>query len=82
MSDTKDLDQQRIAQIREEFDYFDKDKNGDIDQGEFWELLKILSPKASEEQAAEGFGLIDENSDGVINFEEFLAWWQSNWWEY
>lgn len=82
MSDTKDLDQQRIAQIREEFDYFDKDKNGDIDQGEFWELLKILSPKASEEQAAEGFSLIDENSDGAINFEEFLAWWQSNWWEY
>ncbi|MBE1301114.1 MAG: EF-hand domain-containing protein [Alteromonadaceae bacterium] len=82
MSDTKDLDQERIAQIREEFDYFDKDKNGDIDQGEFWELLKILSPKASEEQAAEGFSLIDENSDGVINFEEFLAWWQSNWWEY
>ncbi len=82
MSAKKQLEAKEIAQIREEFDFFDKDKNGEIDQKEFWELLKIISPKATEEQAYEGFDIIDENDDGVINFDEFLAWWQSNWWEY
>lgn len=82
MSDVKNLDQAKIDEIRKEFDFFDSDHNGQIDQGEFWELLKILSPNAKESQAAEGFSLIDENSDGVIDFDEFLAWWQNSWWEY
>jgi calmodulin len=29
-----------------------------------------------------GFGLIDKNNDGSIDFEEFLEWWQQSWWEY
>ncbi|MCC2604123.1 EF-hand domain-containing protein [Planctobacterium marinum] len=82
MSDTKEIDQEKINQIREEFDFFDNDKNGEIDFGEFFELLKVISPKAKESQAQEGFALIDENGDGSIDFDEFLAWWQDNWWEY
>ena len=82
MSDTKNIDQEKINQIREEFDFFDSDKNGQIDFTEFFELLKVISPKAKESQAKEGFELIDENSDGCIDFDEFLAWWQNNWWEY
>jgi Ca2+-binding EF-hand superfamily protein len=30
----------------------------------------------------EGFGLIDKNNDGSIDFDEFLEWWQQSWWEY
>ena len=30
----------------------------------------------------EGFKIIDDNDDGYIDFEEFLAWWQEGWWEY
>ncbi|XOV78164.1 MAG: EF-hand domain-containing protein [Aestuariibacter sp.] len=82
MSQNNTLTSEKVAEIKKEFDFFDNDKNGEIDLGEFWELLKILSPKATEEQATEGFGIIDENSDGSIDFDEFLSWWQNNWWEY
>lgn len=82
MADTRDLTEKQIAEIKEEFDFFDGDKNGQIDQDEFFELLKALSPKTKKEQAAEGFDLIDENHDNFIDFDEFLAWWKNGWWEY
>ena len=82
MSNVKDLDAAKLKQIREEFDFFDEDKNGQIDFSEFFELLKVISPKAKESQAHEGFSLIDQNNDGFIDFDEFLTWWQENWWEY
>lgn len=82
MSETKELDQDKIKQIREEFDFFDSDKNGEIDVKEFYDLLKVLSPKAKESQAKEGFDMIDTNGDGSVDFEEFLVWWQNSWWEY
>jgi Ca2+-binding EF-hand superfamily protein len=82
MTDTTQLDDQKIAEIRQEFDFFDKDQNGQIDLPEFIELLTVLSPKTKASHVQEGFELIDENNDGYIDFEEFLQWWQSAWWEY
>ena len=82
MSEVKDLDQEQIKQIREEFDFFDRDNNGEIDVDEFFELIKVLSPKAKQSSATEGFALIDTNGDGSIDFDEFLVWWQNSWWEY
>jgi Ca2+-binding EF-hand superfamily protein len=82
MTEVKDLDPEKVKQIREEFDFFDKDKNGEIDFHEFFDLLRVISPKAKESSAREGFEMIDENGDGHIDFDEFLTWWQGNWWEY
>lgn len=82
MSEAKSLTQEQVDKIKEDFMFFDNDKNGRIDEEEFFELLKVLSPKVKEHQAAEGFKLIDENDDGVIDFNEFLTWWQNSWWEY
>lgn len=76
------LSEQHIKDVRENFDFFDRDKNGEIDVKEFEELLKVLDPKTTEAQAIRGFELIDENSDGHIDFTEFLAWWETCWWEY
>jgi calmodulin len=42
----------------------------------------VLSPKTKASHVQEGFGLIDKNNDGSIDFEEFLEWWQQSWWEY
>lgn len=64
------------------FEYFDLDNNGRIDFKEFRGLLKILSPEATTQQAAEGFSMVDTNSDGSIDLEEFTIWWKSAWWEY
>ncbi|GAA6183134.1 MULTISPECIES: EF-hand domain-containing protein [Alteromonadaceae] len=82
MTDKTPLDDSKIAEIRKEFDFFDHDKNGQIDLPEFIELLTILSPKTKASHVQEGFSLIDENNDGFIDFEEFLDWWQEAWWEY
>lgn len=78
----KPLSEESLAEVKENFNFFDRDANGEIDVEEFEELLKVLSPTATEEQAKRGFELIDENNDGHIDFEEFLEWWQTCWWEF
>lgn len=82
MSEQKSLNEQQIAEIRKEFEFFDRDNNGQIDLPEFIELLTVLSPKTKASKVEDGFALIDENNDGHIDFDEFLAWWQQGWWEY
>lgn len=82
MSEQAPMDESKIAEIRREFEFFDRDQNGQIDLQEFIELLMVLSPKTKASHVQEGFGLIDDNGDGYIDFEEFLAWWQQGWWEY
>lgn len=82
MSKDQQLSDEQIAEIRKDFDFFDRDLNGQIDLHEFIELLTVLSPKTKAGNVQEGFGLIDENGDGFIDFEEFLDWWKDGWWEY
>ncbi|MBT1451950.1 EF-hand domain-containing protein [Glaciecola sp. XM2] len=87
MSDTKtptanDLTAEQKDSIRKDFDFFDRDQDGQIDLREFIDLLTILSPKTKINHVQEGFNIIDSNGDGHIDFEEFLAWWQEGWWEY
>ncbi len=82
MSEAKVLSSEQLEKIREDFAFFDRDQNGRIDEDEFFELLKVLSPKMKAHQAKEGFSLIDKNGDGAVDFDEFLEWWQNSWWEY
>ncbi len=76
MSDAK------LEEIKKNFEFFDRDKNGAIDFLEFKDLLKTISPDSNLQQAGEGFSMIDTNSDGFIDFDEFVEWWKSGWWEY
>ncbi len=74
--------QEKLDYIRENFDYFDEDKNGHIELKEFVRLLKVIEPSATIEQAQEGFKIIDSDHNGSIEFDEFLTWWESCWWQY
>ena len=76
------LSEEKIEEIRSDFNFFDRDGNGQIDLPEFIELLTVLSSKTKASHVEEGFKLIDSNNDGYIDFEEFLSWWQEGWWEY
>lgn len=76
------LSEQQLAAIKSDFDFFDRDGNGQIDIAEFIELLTALAPKTKVSHVDEGFKLIDTNNDGFIDFAEFLTWWQDCWWEY
>lgn len=78
----KPLTEEHIAKVKKNFDFFDRDGNGEIDAEEFEKLLKVISPESTEEQAKRGFEIIDENSDGHIDFNEFLEWWETCWWEF
>ncbi|NVK21980.1 MAG: EF-hand domain-containing protein [Kangiellaceae bacterium] len=78
----KPLTEEHIAEVKSHFDFFDTDKNGQIDIKEFGKLLQLLSPDASEEQIKNGFDWVDSNHDTHIEFDEFLEWWETCWWEF
>lgn len=82
MSEQRALTAEKVAEIRKEFDFFDRDGNETIDLPEFIELLTILSPKTKVSHVQEGFRMIDKNNNGSINFADFLDWWEQSWWEY
>ena len=79
---SKELTGQQREDIKKDFDFFDRDGNGQIDLPEFIELLTVIAPKTKANRVEEGFELIDTNGDGFIDFEEFVSWWQNCWWEF
>lgn len=82
MTETRDIPLQQLAEIKDNFKFFDRDDNGQIDVEEFTKLLQVISPSTTNEQGIEGFSIVDENEDGHIDLEEFINWWQTCWWEY
>jgi calmodulin len=42
---------------------------------EFAELLDVLEAEMTESETRTGFRDIDANDDGLIDFNEFVAWW-------
>jgi calmodulin/calcium-binding protein CML/plastin-2 len=74
--------QDKLDEIRKNFDYFDRDGNGHIDVSEFTKLLKVIEPSSTKAQAEKGFDIIDSDDNGHIDLDEFIAWWQSHWWQY
>lgn len=82
MTQSREIPSQQLAEIKENFKFFDRDNNGEIDQEEFTKLLQVISPNSTAEQGAEGFAIVDENEDGHIDLDEFIDWWQTCWWEY
>ncbi len=77
-----ELSATKLEEIKNTFEFFDKDNNGTIDFLEFRELLKTLSPGSNLQQSGEGFSMIDTNSDGLIDLDELIEWWKSGWWEF
>ena len=71
----KELSKEKILELKELFEGFDKDDNHHIDWDEFRSMLDILLPDKSLEEKTLAFHLIDSNHDGMINFEEFCEWW-------
>ncbi|MFT5452407.1 MAG: calmodulin [Enterobacterales bacterium] len=79
---TTKLSQEKLEEIRTNFDYFDNDNNGMIEIKEFISLLQVIEPTSTKQQAEEGFKIIDDDDNGVIDFDEFLVWWESCWWQF
>lgn len=67
--------EERLDELRETFEYNDRDSDGRIQLDEFIEMLDELEANIDDKEAKVGFHDIDTNDDGLIDFEEFLAWW-------
>lgn len=63
--------------LRAEFEKFDADKSGYIDESEFSQLVKSLGVDLSAEKTAVAFLAIDVNGNRRIEFGEFSAWWKN-----
>jgi Ca2+-binding EF-hand superfamily protein len=71
----KKLDEEELDEVREAFDYNDRDEDGLIDLEEFADMLDDLEADMSAAETHTGFREIDTNHDGKIDFGEFAAWW-------
>jgi calmodulin len=69
---------EQLDELREAFDYNDRDSDGRIQLDEFVEMLDELEADMSDDDARVGFQDIDTNDDGLIDFEEFVAWWSED----
>lgn len=74
-----ELSKREIEEIRDHFDFFDKDKSGLLDEKEFVQMFKVIAPSASTSMAKRGFQTIDKDNNDLLDFEEFLEWWKTNW---
>ena len=60
--------------MKEEFDKFDTNKDGEISKDELIQCLEKIYPyQEARERAEKIFKEIDFNNDGCINFSEFLT---------
>jgi Ca2+-binding EF-hand superfamily protein len=69
------LTDDEIAEIREIFSHYDTNKNGVIERTEFRALLNALQADMSEEEVKAGLRALDDNHNGIIDFDEFVKWW-------
>jgi Ca2+-binding EF-hand superfamily protein len=66
------------GRLREDFDFNDLNKDGHLTLGEFIRFMHALDEDSSTEECQLGFDEIDANRDGMIDFDEFFAWWTAN----
>ena len=74
MAKAKPSDEE-LDDLRETFDYNDRDGDGRIQKDEFVTMLDELDAGLSKREIEVGFQDIDTNDDQLIDFDEFVAWW-------
>jgi calmodulin len=67
--------EEELDELRETFDYNDRDGDGRIQLDEFSAMLDELEAGMTGADIEIGFQDIDTNDDGLIDFQEFVAWW-------
>ncbi len=72
------LSPEELHEIRETFEFNDKNSDGRISFDEFVALLADLDGDMSREECQLGFDAIDTNYNGSVSFDEFVAWWTAD----
>eukprot|EP00062_Callorhinchus_milii_P000052 gi/632935025/ref/XP_007887404.1/ PREDICTED: FGFR1 oncogene partner [Callorhinchus milii] len=72
-----ELSAKQMAEARKKFDFYDKDKNGEISKDELRELFMDLFPhfhkNMLERYVNDEFRAVDKDFNNVIDFDEFLG---------
>jgi calmodulin len=70
--------EEELDELREAFDYNDRDGDGRIQLDEFSAMLDELEAEMSAAEVEIGFKDIDTNDDGLVDFQEFVSWWSED----
>lgn len=62
-------------ELKEEFAVADRDRDHRLNYDEFASLLQGLEAGMSDRELHIGFHEIDTDTDGFIDFQEFVDWW-------
>lgn len=65
-------------ELKEEFAVADRDRDYRLNFDEFTNLLQGLDAEMTAAELRIGFHEIDTDSDGFIDFQEFVDWWTAD----
>jgi hypothetical protein len=68
-----------MNELRQAFEAMDTDRSGSLDRSEIRQLLVTTDPDGtqwSEESLNAAIADLDEDSDGLVSYEEFETWWR------
>ena len=69
---SKKFTDEQIAEYKQAFDLFDKDKSGSISVKELGTVIRSLNINVTDEELKDLVGDVDTNQNGLIEFNEFL----------
>ena len=67
------LTDDKLNELKEVFEMFDRDKDGLIDAKELGNILRSMDHEPSEQELTDLISDVDSNNDGKVNFNEFLS---------
>lgn len=67
------LTEEQKSDLREIFELVDLDRSGSISNEELHQLMRMLGMQVTMDDVTQMVSEIDENNDGAIQFDEFLA---------
>jgi len=70
---SEQLTEEKIAEFKEAFEIFDKDKDGNITIKELGEIMKNLGQSPTEGELNDMINEVDVDGNGNIDFREFLG---------
>ncbi|ORZ19442.1 calmodulin [Absidia repens] len=67
------LSEERLAEFRDAFNLFDRDRNGYIDTKELGAVMKSLNQNANEAELKDMINEADADGNGTMDFNEFIS---------
>ncbi len=67
-----DIPEDKVAEYKESFDMFDRNKKGKITINDITKIMKNFGYPLSKEEAKKMVASVDSSGDGEVDFEEFV----------